>query len=159
MEFSSLSTLTERRSRLGRIVLELANKKGPLTPSERTTLQALTQEIDSAENDVQTAADRRHGAAFREYLRHGRQATQFNRGLSGKLAILESRDMTSGGGAAFPGATSGFFASVEFNAAVTSALRDFGGVVSTATFIDTATGAPFAFPSDDDATISGRLVT
>ncbi len=82
----------------------------------------------------------------------------------------ESRDMADSSGpdaptsvatmgGAYPGSsTSGFFASVEFNAQVTSAMRTYGGVLSEATILSDETGRIRAFPTDDDTSVSGELV-
>jgi len=51
------STHTERRSRLGRRILELVNKKGPLTSSERSRLEELSDEVDSLEQKFQSKLD------------------------------------------------------------------------------------------------------
>ena len=79
----------------------------------------------------------------------------------------ESRDMAEGSGAysigsmggAYSGSTSGYFASLEFNSQVTSALRSYGGVLSEAALIDAPDGRIRAYPTDSDATASGEMLT
>ena len=160
MTLETLNAPAARRTRLGREILQLTNKSGPLTSIERQHLQELSREIEMAEDDVRSDAERKYDAAFRSYLRNDLAPSQFGPGVSREhRAILEARDMGVGAsGAAFPGSTSGFFVSMQFNDMVTSALKSYTGVISTATLVSTDNAAPRAYPSDNDATISGEML-
>ena len=152
-------TLDERRRTIGRSVLNLTNKQGPLSPIERNSLRRLMAEADDLEDDIAINARRKYDAAYRNWLRFGRDETDHSPGITAEeRRILERRDMGTGGQAAGPGATAGFFVSAEFYAKVSSALAYYGPLLDPAvvTIHGTTTGAPRAYPEDNDTVISGE---
>src|ERR1700682_2720640 len=95
----TLNAPAARRTRLGREILQLVNKTGPLTTIEREHLASLSREIDLAENDVRTDAERKYDAAFRSYLRNGLEAGPWGPGVTPehrRILEAESRDMGVG---------------------------------------------------------------
>lgn len=131
------------------------------------------------DEDEETKKKKYH-AAFRNYLRFGWDPKpQFKiRGISVEDRALlmpkghivqidgqnigETRDMGSGNQGAYPGATSGFFVPVGFVDRIEEALKYYGpmlrGGPGNPEIMDTATGQPLPFPTDNDTTISGELV-
>ena len=150
-------SLDDRRHTLGRLVLALTNKRGPLTAAEATSLRNLHSEMNGLESDIQADANRKRGAAFRSWLRNGLTRTEFSPGITTEeRAILENRDM--GGGAAFPGSLAGYFIPAEFYDRVESAMKYYGPMLDLATVQDTISGAARGFPTDDDRAVTGEQV-
>jgi HK97 family phage major capsid protein len=124
--------------------------------------------------------NKKYHSAFRSYLKYGwAPKPQFNiRGISAaEMALLtpkrqvvnidgraigETRDMGTGGQGAYPGATSGFFVPVGFTDRIEEALKYYGpmliGGPGNPEIMDTATGQPLPFPTDNDTTVTGELV-
>lgn len=77
-------------------------------------------------------------------------------------SLFETRDMGTGGGGAYPGATSGFFVPVGFTNAIVEALKYYGpmlaGGMDDPEIFETSTGQPLPFPTDNDTTITGELI-
>jgi HK97 family phage major capsid protein len=144
----------------------LADKRNPFTADDHQRARVLIDQADhfEARKNIQNAGmdelEISYNRAFESFLRHGLEASAYDRGVTAaERRVLESRDMGVGLlGGAYPGATSGFVASLSFNTEVTSALKHYGGVISTATLVDTPTGAPRAFPSDNDAQVTGEML-
>jgi HK97 family phage major capsid protein len=93
--------------------------------------------------------------AFRAYLAGGMTAAQ-------QSLMAEFRDMGSGGQAAYPGASSGFFVPVGFVQEVNDQLKYFGpmldGGAGMPRILDTATGQPMPWPCADDTSQVGELI-
>ena len=76
----------------------------------------------------------------------------------------EFRDMGTSGQGAYPGITSGagIFVPVGFTDRVTEALKYYGpmlmGGEDMPTIMETATGQPLPFPTDNDTTVTGELI-
>jgi len=149
--------LDERRRALARSVLSLTNKTGPLSHSERDLLKRLQVEMAGLEDDIQADARRKHFQAWCGWLRHGLEQTQFQRGITPEeRSILERRDLGTGG--AYPGSSVGFFAPIEFQAQVESAMKFYAPLLDAGTIHDTITGSPKGFPVDNDTSITGEQV-
>jgi HK97 family phage major capsid protein len=75
---------------------------------------------------------------------------------------VEKRDMGSGGQGAYPGATTGFFVPVGFINRIEEALKYYGPMLSAGAglpeIMDTATGQPLPFPTDNDTAVVGELI-
>jgi HK97 family phage major capsid protein len=93
--------------------------------------------------------DRRHRVAFRDYLRNGLQSMKAEH-----VAVLqEFRDMGVG-----TGNLGGFFVPQGFVYEIEQALRYYGNMLGVSQILDTATGQPLPYPTDNDTTNSGELV-
>jgi|SRR5215472_5306651 len=93
--------------------------------------------------------DRRHGIAFRDYLRNGLQHMKPE-----NVAVLnEFRDMGVG-----TGNLGGFFVPQGFVYDIEQALKYYGNMLGVAQVMDTATGNPLPHPTDNDTTNTGELV-
>ena len=169
MRTSTMSpTLAGRRDILLRVINTLIPKNRPLTDSERDSLRNAQAEMAELEIQIRADAISRAKAAFGSWLRCGLQASQWESGITEEeraaLSVLtrakdlERRDLSAGGQAAFPGSTAGFFVPMEFQKTVISAMKDVGCLLRTSTLILLPFGAPIAFPSDNDTTISGERV-
>ena len=95
-------SLTDRRAMLGRLTLELTNKRGALTPGERLKLNSLRAEMDSLEEDI-SSEEGRYRHAFNKGLRFGFDSpslTLDERNAISSMNILrrelENRDMSLG---------------------------------------------------------------
>jgi HK97 family phage major capsid protein len=103
--------------------------------------------------------DREYRAAFGRYLRQGRsELTMEDRAI----LRLETRDMGTGGQAAFPGSSAGFFVPVGFVFEVEEAMKYYGPMLNGGPqmprILDTDTGAPLPFPAADDTAQVGEQV-
>jgi HK97 family phage major capsid protein len=156
-------TLDERRRVLGRTVLSLVNKSGPLTVSERGSLKRLQTEMEDIEEDIREDAHRKYAGAFRSWLRNGWEVSNSGNGVTAEERTLlrEFRDMGTGGlGAGSIGATGGaLFAPLQFFAKVEAAMKDIGPMLDLATIQELASGAPRAFPAVNDTTITGEQIS
>jgi HK97 family phage major capsid protein len=151
--------LEARRSILARSIVSMVNRSGPLSLGDRKTLFEIRKEMDALETDILSEQQRAYSGAFDEYLRRGYDADEHQAGLSNesrKILLAERRTMDSGG--AFPGSSGGFFVPTEFEKDVASAQRYAGPMLDVSTVYDTATGAPLAYPADNDASVSGEMV-
>jgi HK97 family phage major capsid protein len=104
--------------------------------------------------------DKQYRDSFNRYLKKGRSELSLTDRETLKLD-LEYRDMGSGGEAAYPGATSGFFVPVGFVHAIETALKYYGPMNdgNIVTILPTDTGAPLPFPTSNDVTVEGELVS
>jgi HK97 family phage major capsid protein len=75
-----------------------------------------------------------------------------------KMVTVEARDMGSGGEGAYPGATTGFFVPVGFTMKIEDALKYYGDMWNVAEVMDTATGQPLPYPTDNDTTVTGEII-
>ncbi|MGH9522726.1 MAG: phage major capsid protein [Terriglobales bacterium] len=78
--------------------------------------------------------------------------------FSRDVTPAELRDLGTGGGNALQGAGAGYFVEVGFEDKIEEALKYFGGMLQTSTILDTATGGPLPFPTDNDTTNMGEIV-
>ncbi len=165
MNTQSQQPLAARRSTLARLTLTLVNKAGPLTPEDRKKLADIRDEMDVLEGELRTEARTKFERAWSRYLRHGWRPNQCGNGISeeDRAIITESqrvefRDMGTLGEGAYPGATGGFFAPLEWSGRVESAERWYSALLDSATLWDTNSGAPMSYPADDDSQIVGEQV-
>ena len=120
---------------------------------------------------------KRYNCAFSNYLRYGFEPKpqwgiagitpedrailtpkRRNIQLEARDLGVQYRDMGTGGGGAYPGATTGFFVPVGFVDKITEALKYYGNMLNESDVFDTATGQPLPFPTDNDTSIMGELV-
>jgi HK97 family phage major capsid protein len=168
--------LRTRRTELLNEAKELS-AKGRLSPAEQTRFDSLMQLAEQTRQQYETGerrdgrppsgdvdgterrTDQRevaHRSAFKSYLRTGLQGMPHEeRGV-----LTEFRDMGSGGQGAYPGATSGFFVPLGFVNSIIESLKFTGPMVdaSVVEMMDTATGAPLPYPSDNDVSVTGERV-
>ncbi len=114
--------------------------------------------MPTRQHRFQNRKEAEHHQAFMSYLRWGIvNMPQDQRNLLEK----EYRDMGVGvGGGAFPGSTSGFFVPVGFVNRVEEAMKYYGPMLDpdVSQFMDTATGNPLPYPTDNDTQIMGERV-
>lgn len=109
----------------------------------------------------------KHKRAFRSYLTFG---SREEGGAVGRMTpddrkvFHEFRDMGTSGQAAYPGITSGagIFVPVGFVDRITEALKYYGPMLTGGPgmpdIMETATGQPLPFPTDNDTTQTGELI-
>ena len=105
----------------------------------------------------ETTREQEHREAFVNYLRLGASAMpQEQRDLLQR----EYRDMGTGGEGAYPGATSGFFVPVGFVDKIVETLKYSGPFLDPGVceMMDTETGQPLPYPSDDDVNVTGERI-
>lgn len=104
--------------------------------------------------------DKEYRAAFDRYLRRGRGELSMEDRATLRHDRLEVRDMGTGGEAAYPGATSGFFVPVGFQRKVEEALKYYGPMLNedVVTVMDTGDGAPMPYPTSNDTAVMGELI-
>lgn len=161
------ATFSDRQATLGRLVNTLTSKRAPLSDTELTTLRKVTAELEVLQRDIADDAQRKASSSFAAWLRRGLHPTQFDRGISeserAALSVLsfdrlDRRDMGSGGSGAYPSATTGFFAPLEFQTSVESAMKSTGAMLAVATTDTTPTGRLLPFPMDDDRVVAGERI-
>jgi HK97 family phage major capsid protein len=106
-----------------------------------------------ANHDGATEREKRELAAFDKFLRIGRDRLSQEE----KTLLREARDMGEAGYATGTATGGGVFVPLDFNHAVTSAMKDFSPLLSLARIVPTPTGAPRPFPLDFDANMTGEL--
>jgi HK97 family phage major capsid protein len=163
MTLEQTNLFTDRRAHIGRQIQGMLNKPFAMGREELDRFEQFQQELRALEpmiaRETRAKFERDYDRAFKNHLRFGYKAGVWGNGVSPEeQQILEKRDMGTSGQAAFPGSTSGFLASMEFSGFVTSALKYYGGVGSTASYFDRPSGVPLPFPSDNDCTSVGELV-
>jgi HK97 family phage major capsid protein len=109
---------------------------------------------DAAAAAAKEQRNKQHAKAFRSYLIHG------NEGLSTeeRSILREYRDMGTGGGNALQGTGLGYFVPVGFSGEVEAAMKFYGGMLEAADVMDTATGQPLPWPTDNDTSNTGERV-
>jgi HK97 family phage major capsid protein len=153
--------------------------KGRLTPAEQTRFNNLMRQADELKEEfeeiegrmsggairggpinpgfTETTKEREHRAAFVNYLRCG-----INNMPQEQRSLLEReyRDMGTGGEAAYPGATTGFFSPVGFVEKIIETLKYFGPLLDpdVVQIMDTATGSPLPYPSENDTGVIGERI-
>ena len=156
---------------LGRLTIELTNKRSALSEGERLKLKSLRAEMDALEEDIASEESRTYRRAFAKGLRHGFDSaslTPDERNLIAEMNTgrreLENRDLSIRAmQGAYPGAATGLgagdvFVPLEMAEAITSAKKYVGPLFKCATVLDTQSGALRPYPVDDDANIFGERV-
>jgi HK97 family phage major capsid protein len=160
---------TDRRALLGRLTLELTNKRGPLTEGEKLKVRSLRAEMDELESDIGAEHNRKYRSAFTKGLRFGFDNNALTRDESETISSmtlgkreLEKRDMQIGVlQGSYPGAQTGIgagdvFVPLEMAEAITSTMRDVGPMFRVSTILDTQSAALRPYPVDNDSTIFGE---
>ena len=146
-------SLTDRRALLGRLALELTNKRSALTTSELARLKTLQAEMDYLESDIGLEQIRKQTRAFESWLVRGDRITQEERTI-----LLERRDVTTAGEGVGTASAGGVLVPVGFHSQVVDALKDYGPLFRLGTVIQTERGNSLPFPSVNDTSISGEMV-
>ena len=152
--------------------IDAAERSGAGGEDERSRLERLERELretrrpqeaplDGFDEAVDSAATRRYARAFSSYLRNGLNPTERGgRGVSDEdRAVLisrrgsERRDM----GVA-TGSDGGYFVPTGFVYNVESAMKWYGSMLQSSTIMDTASGQPLPWPTDNDTTIVGEQI-
>jgi HK97 family phage major capsid protein len=108
----------------------------------------------------ETPEQRQHRQAFMTYLRAGERTPPDQMAILSRYRGGEFRDMGTGGEGAYPGATVGFFVPVGFVQNIISALKYFGPLLddNVVDMMDTATGQPLPYPTENDVNILGERI-
>jgi len=177
----------ERRAKFDAMQKDVDDMKIDIDQAERAEANLETRgagappngRVDGGADDptVKAEQEKRYEASYLNYLRHGwsPKPDKGIRGLAAQdLEILtphkrtesfeardlgpQFRDMSGGGQGAYPGATTGFFVPVGFVDKITEAMKYYGPMIQEGDLINTATGQPLPFPTDNDTTVAGELI-
>jgi HK97 family phage major capsid protein len=162
-EQEDLRQQIERAERANQLELEMRTSRKPGEPP-----------IGGPQDDDKSATEKkaeRYQRAWVSYLKNGlnpdqygfRGVTEEERGLllpMKQTIQLERRDMAEGipTGGAYPGSTIGFFVPVGFVNKIEEALKYYGDMWNQSEILDTATGQPLPYPTDNDTTVTGEIV-
>jgi HK97 family phage major capsid protein len=162
-EQKDLKEQIDRAERASQLDAELRASRKPGEPP-----------IDGQPPSTEQAAKEReekYHRAWASYLKNGLFPDQYGfRGVTDEERALlapmkqtiqlERRDMAEGipTGGAYPGSTTGFFVPVGFVNRIEEALKYYGDMWNQAEIMDTATGQPLPFPTDNDTTVMGEIV-
>jgi HK97 family phage major capsid protein len=142
---------------------------------------------DPTSEEERKKDEEKYRVAYRNYLKYGFTPTQYEPGVSDehrsllmkrrtnispevqeevRKALSQYRGITGEGGppfGAYPGSTTGQFVPVGFVNEIEEALKWYGGMWGQGpgdpTVMDTATGQPLPFPTDNDTAESGEWIT
>lgn len=135
--------------------------------------ELITRQIraDEERAAAHRAISENYADAFNAWLRHGWLPTDRQRGITEEQRALlkhgerkEKRDgltegtVLAGAGGAYPGSTGGFFSPASFSGKVEAAMKYVTPMLDVCSFIDSATGGPFAYPTDSDINTVGEAV-
>jgi HK97 family phage major capsid protein len=115
----------------------------------------------AAENspEVRKAKDEKYRRAYSEYLRLGPRQTDFEPGMSEesrealRVGRTEYRDMGIG-----TNTLGGYFVPQGFVYDIESAMKWYGDMLNQAEILDTASGQPLPYPTDNDTSNTGEIV-
>ncbi len=149
--------------------IDRAERATELNAELRTSRKPGEPPIGDPPQDDKEQREKRYHAAWLNCMKHGLHPDHYGfRGVSEEDRALllpmkqtvrvEQRDMGTGGEGAYPGATVGFFVPVGFVNRIEDALKYYGDIWNQAEIMDTATGQPLPFPTDNDTTITGEIV-
>ena len=185
LALSKIRQLREERGSLHAQATEILKKKA-LTAEERSRVDKLLTDMERLGEDTQreeraaelaaelgatrrppeaqitdrgpeSEGDEAYRSAFKNFLRHGLMPNSHGeRGVSAEerevLMRREVRDM-----GVTTGALGGFFVPQGFVYDVEKALKYFGNMLGEAEILNTATGQPLPYPTDNDTTNTGEL--
>ncbi len=175
--------LRAERAQLLREARQLSDK-GRLSPAEQRKFDELMRKADALKLEFEqleaeamggtirggqvltetrqgTTRDRDHAAAFRSYLRFGKNQmpTEHREFLDSHFrARSETRDMGTGGGNALQGVGGGYLVPVGFSDRIETALKFAGNLMKYCEIMPTETGAPLPWPTSDDTQTQAELV-
>lgn len=140
--------------------LTRANEAGDLVSQMRATKRPPEAQID-VDALVETGqAERRYAKAFTSYLRHGMLPD--GRGSKGvdaeDQAILLSHQMEKRDLGITTGSLGGFFVPQGYVYQIEQAMKWYGGMLEATDSMDTSTGNPLPWPTDNDTSNEGELV-
>lgn len=162
----------EDRAKFDALMAESDVLKGDIDRIQRA--EAAEAEFASTEQrrEVQPGSEREmtieqrkkaEDTAFRRYLLGGDSALRAeDRAVMKPFSPSthpELRDMGTGGGNALSGTGGGYFVPVGFIDKVESAMKWYGGMIEVATILDTATGQPLPYPTDNDTASVAELLS
>ncbi|HLZ08962.1 MAG TPA: phage major capsid protein [Chloroflexota bacterium] len=180
--------LRKQRAKIAADMAALIPKEGKMSPESRVKFDALDAEqkglldqvevIERAEalelelrdttrppeDDLGGDAEKRQKqteekrkAAFADYLRNGLSESAHFRGMSpeNRKILMEQRDM----GVIGTTTAGGYFVPQGFVYDVEQAMKWYGSMLDAGTIMDTATGQPLPWPSDNDTTVVGEQIS
>ena len=106
---------------------------------------------------------KKEAAAFRAFLLRGNRLSDEERSLLREQTDFRVDGLITGGGNALQGTGGGYFVPVGFVDRVESALKYYGPMLTggpgNPTIMETATGQPLPYPTDNDTTVVGELLS
>lgn len=126
-------------------------------PEIRAAVEALNAEYWQAMKLYLAFGDAGLSAEARAVLNGGRPELRAL-GCGALYSVKEYRDMGTGGGNALQGTGGGYFVPVGFVDEVEDALKYYGPMLMEADIMETATGQPLPYPTDNDTTTVGELI-
>jgi HK97 family phage major capsid protein len=169
-ELISKPTLTaEDRAKFDAMMADMDLLKADIDRLERAEaaekeLRETTRPPEAAIGDDPTKKptqnEEAYRSAFRSFLKNGLYPDQRFPGVSEdeRRILMEHRDMGTGGGNALQGSGGGYFVPVGFVNKVEEAMKYYGDMLNVSTILDTATGQPLPYPTDNDTSTTGELV-
>jgi HK97 family phage major capsid protein len=109
--------------------------------------------------EIRKAKDEKYRRAYSEYLRLGPRQTDFEPGMSEesrealRVGRTEYRDMGIG-----TNTLGGYFVPQGFVYDIESAMKYYGDMLNQAEMLDTASGQPLPYPTDNDTSNTGEIV-
>lgn len=166
--FDQKEITKEDRAKFDAMMSDADELKADIDRLERST--ASVKEIaapPASRVDGGAAATPDEAARQKRYREVWRRAMCFDgpreygfRGISAedRSFLQEFRDMGTGGGNALQGTGGGYFVPVGFVDDVEQALKYYGNMLNVATVMETATGQPLPYPTDNDTAQTGALL-
>jgi HK97 family phage major capsid protein len=113
--------------------------------------------VGGGAGETKAQKEERFRAAWQRSMKFDGPAQYGFRGISAedRALLAEYRDMGTGGGNALQGTGGGYFVPVGFVDTVESALKYYGPMLDVSTIMETATGQPLPYPTDNDTTVVG----
>jgi HK97 family phage major capsid protein len=158
--------------------IDAANRAAALEVETRSSVRPPNGQPGGgdSEDDASKEEEEKYRKAWHMFMRYGIEANQHEPGISDpevrslllkRRQKLERRDTTPGWtegvlGGAYPGAATGFFVPVGFVKKIEEALKWYGGMFGGGKgdpeIMETATGQPLPYPTDNDTQVMGQLI-
>jgi HK97 family phage major capsid protein len=147
-----------RRANIGRSISVLCAKRSNLTPQDIDLLGRYESELRQIESQVGNVLQERHDKAFRTWLRRGHSGLTPD--LRAALVEVDYRATLGleGGGAAYPGSTTGVLVPMGYRDAIASATKFSGPLMQLADVDWTDHGNLKAYPGDNDTAVSATFL-
>ncbi|MFD7093391.1 phage major capsid protein [Streptomyces xanthophaeus] len=138
--------------------IERLNRMAALSQIDRSQIVTATGAPSNSEDESREAADpaeknKRYQAAFAHYARNGMEGLAPEQRQMLMDRFTEVRALGTS-----PDTAGGYLVPDELRATMTETMKAFGGILSLANVITTATGNDLAWPSNDDTSNEGALL-
>lgn len=153
--------------------IDRMERAAALEAESRQTTRPPENPVGQPKNPADAEAEQRWAKTFRRWLLAGQSTEMAERlGIAPLTAEertmvqsrmapsgnKEQRDMGTGGGATLSFTSDGPLVPVGFVQKIEEALKYYGGMLQASEIMDTATGQPLPYPTDNDTTNSGEIV-